>query len=68
MESLTNALITLVKIKHKRDKAFNNCEGSWGYFGYNLEEELKKAEEEFDLELNKIIDKRIERSQSCGTT
>ena len=60
MKELIELLTELIAIKAERDKAFAECDCSWGYHGYALEEKLKKAEEEAAQKLNEIIDRKID--------
>ena len=47
MDELIDALMDLIQVKADRDKAFNDCDHSWGYYGSGREEELQKARNRF---------------------
>lgn len=54
MENLIDAIIDVIEKKQRRDKVFEDCDGTWGHFGYDVEEQLSKAKRHFG-ELLKII-------------
>lgn len=41
--------------KKSRDKAFNDCTRSWGYFGYDYEKDLEKAEADLEAAFNEYL-------------
>lgn len=41
--------------KQARDKAKNDCSRSWGYFGYEYERDLEKAEAELEVAFNEYL-------------
>ena len=55
MEELIDSLINLLEVRADRDKAFSDCDHSWGYFGAGREEELKKAKERFSEAFKKAV-------------
>ncbi len=59
MKELIESLKEAIKLQAKRDKAFSDCDGSWGYYGYHIEEELKIAHVRCKKAINNIIDERL---------
>lgn len=59
MNELTLAIANLIEAKTERDRAWKSCDASWGYFGQRYEDNLRKAEEEFQSELMKLINNAI---------
>ena len=47
MSEFVDALTDLLETKRETDKAHANCDGSWGYYGFHDEEQLKKAKSRF---------------------
>lgn len=58
-ERILEALNRWQRKKAEYDKASSDCEGSWGYHGHALSEELKSAEDEFTEALDEVIKARI---------
>ena len=48
MNKFIEALQAYIEKKIERDKAFADCDHSWGYYGHNLEEELENALKEVE--------------------
>jgi len=57
---LVKSLTELVQLKRERDKARQDCEGTWGYYGYSIEKELEEKEDYFKKVLDNYIDERME--------
>ncbi len=55
MDDLIDALIAVVQVQKKRDKACCNCPADWEYFGHDIEQRLQKAKDLFGIELRKVI-------------
>ena len=55
MDELIDALMNLIKVKADRDKAFADCDQSWGYYGSGREEELQNAQTRFGNALKRFI-------------
>jgi len=63
MDELIDSLLDVIQLKTERDKAFESCESSWGYFGHDIESQLQKAKERFGKALDKYI---ISRTITSG--
>ena len=63
MKELTRALERFLEAKTEYDKAFNDCEGTWGYYGQYYEEQLEKAEKAFSDAFVSAVESVIERGQ-----
>ncbi len=59
MEKLLEALSRVQKLQTERDKAFADCDHSWGYYGYDMEDKLKTAQSEFAVALKEVINAEI---------
>ena len=55
MDELIDALMNVIELKRERDKAFEDCDATWGYFGYEIEERLEKAKAKFADALKVVI-------------
>ena len=55
MDELIDALMDIIERKRERDKAYESCESSWGYYGHDIEDKLQKSKERFAKALHKII-------------
>lgn len=58
-EELLRTLRNYDTTKQAHDEAMKNCDGSWGYRGYNYITALERAESEFAKSLEAVIDERI---------
>lgn len=55
LDELTDALLDLIETKNDRNKAMADCDGSWGYYGHEYEEDLRKAKERFAAALKAVL-------------
>lgn len=60
MSELIQALQDIIEARRAHDEAFKEYGGySWGYVGHTLIENIKKAEDKFELCLERFVDNRI---------
>ena len=55
MDEFIDALMNLIEVKTERDKALNDCDSSWGYYGFHEEETLKAAKERFSKAFKAMV-------------
>ena len=55
MDEMIDALINVIELKRKRDKAFEDCDSSWGHYGYDIERQLEEAKERSAKALKRFI-------------
>lgn len=60
MEELLEALRNYHMCKTVHDIEMGKCEYSWGYHGWHYIKAVEKAEEQFLVALNKVIDERVQ--------
>lgn len=64
MDEFIDALESVIEAKTARDKAFNDCDLSWGYSGYYEEETLKSAKERFRTSLQNVFRELLKELES----
>lgn len=60
MDRLYKAMTRWYEASAAYDKAYSECEGSWGYFGDEYIQEREDAAAEFQAALDEVIDKRVQ--------
>ena len=56
-DELIDSLLNLIEVKVDRDKARNDCDCSWGYYGAGREEELSQAKKRFSKAFRGAMEK-----------
>jgi len=57
MDEFIDALMNLIEVKTERDKAFADCDSSWGYYGFHEDEKLAEAQERFSKAFKAMVKK-----------
>ncbi len=55
MDDLFRSLCRALRAQKEYDKAFGDCESSWGYYGQSYQDELDSALADFNCELERYI-------------
>ena len=66
MDEMIDALVKLIRLKQERDKAFADCDSSWGYYGYDIEKKLEEAKQRYAKALTDYLQVRLDETYKAA--